>query len=148
MTTTNRTATVARILLGLGFFVFGLNGFLHFLPAPSFPEDAGVFLGALAATGYFFPLLKATETISGILLLSGRFVPLALTLLAPILVNILAFHAFLAPAGILPGLVLAVLEIIVAYQYRDSFRGVLIARATPAGRVEPRRAHRDVHAPA
>jgi hypothetical protein len=87
------------------------------------------FLGALAATGYMFPLLKGTEVAAGLLLLSGRFVPLALALLAPVIVNIVAFHAFLAPAGMaLPILVLA-LEIYLAWTRRASFRPMLAARA-------------------
>jgi uncharacterized membrane protein YphA (DoxX/SURF4 family) len=148
MSKTNKAATVARILLGLGFFVFGLNGFFNFMPAPQHPEEASAFLGSMAATGYFFPLLKITETLAGLFLLFGRFVPLALTLLAPILVNILAFHVFLAPAGILPGLVLAALEIVVAIQYRDSFSGVLDPHATPTPPSDAHRGHRDIHAPA
>src|SRR5438046_2152993 len=90
----------ARFILGAAFFVFGLNGFLHFLPNPPAPPAAAGFAGALAATGYMFPLLKGTEVLAGFLLVSGLFVPLALALLAPVLVNILAFHAFLAPAGL------------------------------------------------
>ena len=89
--------TAARIFLGLIFFVFGLNGFLQFMPQPPQPEAAGAFIGALAATGYMFPLIKGTEVVAGLLLLSGRFVPLALTLLAPIIVNIALFHTVLAP---------------------------------------------------
>ena len=71
------------------------------LPAePPEPASAGAFLGALFSTGYMFPLIKGTETLAGALLLSNRFVPLALTLLAPVLVNIVAFHVFLAPAAL------------------------------------------------
>jgi hypothetical protein len=123
----------ARITLGLVFFVFGLNGFLHFLPQPPLPAAAGGFLGGLASAGYFFPLLKATEVAAGVLLLSNRFVPLALTLLAPIVVNIVAFHAFLAPS---PGMVAFLLaaEIYLAWTYRAAFRGVLAAKVSPAGR--------------
>ena len=61
---------IARIVLGLIFTVFGLNGFFNFMPAPAFPEPAGAFLGALAGTGYFFPFLKITETACGVLLLT------------------------------------------------------------------------------
>src|SRR3954469_17890599 len=93
-----RLPTIARVALGLIFFVFGLNGFFHFLPQPPAPPRAMAFAGALGASGYFFPLLKATEVVSGALLLLG-FVPIALTLLAPIIVNIVAFHLFLAPGN-------------------------------------------------
>ncbi|MDB4933415.1 MAG: uncharacterized protein JWP87_387 [Labilithrix sp.] len=120
----------ARVVLGLVFFVFGLNGFLQFLPQPPMPAAAGAFLGGLASSGYLFPLLKATEVTAGLLLLTNRFVPLALTLLAPIIVNIVAFHVFLAPS---PGMVAFLLaaELYLAWTYRAAFRGVLAAKTTP-----------------
>ena len=121
----------ARILLGLVFFVFGLNGFFHFIPAPPPPGAAGAFAGALFASGYFFPLLKAVETLSGLALLSGRFVPLALTALAPIVVNILFFHAFLQPAGLALPVVLLVLGVFLAWSYRSTFAPLLNANAQP-----------------
>jgi hypothetical protein len=122
-------ATGARIVLGLIFFVFGLNGFLHFLPTPAnVPEGAAAFGGALMKTGYMFPLLKGFEVLSGALLLSNRFVPLALALLAPIVVNIVSFHAFLAPAGGGPAYLTLVLELFLAWSYRDAFRSMLVAR--------------------
>ena len=121
-----------RVVLGLVFFVFGLNGFLHFLPQPPMPGPPGAFFGALAATGYMLPLLKGTETLAGALLLSNRFVPLALTLLAPVIVNIVLFHAALAPAGIALPIVIVVIEIALAWSYREAFRPLLAARARPA----------------
>lgn len=138
-TTSRRLATGARLVLGAGFFVFGLNGFLNFMPTPPLPPEAGAFLGGLAASGYMFPLIKGTEVIAGALLLSNRFVPLALTLLAPVLVNILAFHAFLAPAGLVIPLVLLVAEIYAAWSYRDSFTPMLRSRTEPASPQESRR---------
>ncbi len=123
--------TAARILFGLIFFVFGLNGFLQFMPMPPHPEAADAFLGALAATGYMFPLIKGTEVVAGLLLLGGRFVPLALVLLAPIIVNIAFFHTMLAPNPVMVVALLAI-EIYLAWVYRDAFRGVLDANATPA----------------
>ena len=138
----NKLAHGARILLGVLFVVFGANGLLHFLPMPPMSGPPAEFAGALAATGYMFPLIKGTEIVSGLLLLSNRFVPLALTLLAPVIVNIVAFHAFLAPSGIaLPILVLA-LELFLARSYRDAFRGVLAARVQPA--AEARRENREI----
>jgi uncharacterized membrane protein YphA (DoxX/SURF4 family) len=122
--------TAARILLGLIFFVFGLNGFLQFIPMPPPPAAAGAFLGALAATGYMFPLIKTTEVLAGALLLSNRFVPLALVLLSPIVVNIAAFHLVLSP-GIGLVAVIAALMLYLAWAYRGSFRGVLAAKAAP-----------------
>ncbi len=131
--------TVARILLGLVFTIFGLNGFFHFMPNPPQPPAAGQFLGAMAATGYFFALLSLTQTVSGLLLLAGRLVPLALTLLAPVLVNILAFHVFLAPGGLLIPVVLTALEIYLAWAYRAHFVPMLQADARPAAEVVPAR---------
>jgi uncharacterized membrane protein YphA (DoxX/SURF4 family) len=121
----------ARILLGLVFTVFGLNGFLHFLPQPPMSGPPAEFAGALMATGYMFPLIKGTEVVSGLLLLSGRFVPLALTLLAPVIVNIVGFHAFLAPSGIVLPLLVVALEVSVAWSYRSAFRPMLRARVEP-----------------
>jgi len=132
----SRVPTVARVLLGLLFFVFGLNGFLHLMPQPPEPPAALAFLGGLAGAGYFFPLLKATETIAGALLLLNRFVPLALVVLAPVIVNIVAFHAFLAPAGLPVALGALALELVLAWSYRGAYLGVLDARAVPARPVE------------
>src|SRR5512140_1884683 len=103
----------ARILMGLAFLVFGLNGFLHFIPQPKtpMPEGAIAFAGALMKTGYMFPMVMGTQVLVGVLLLLNRFVPLALALIAPIIVNIIAFHIFLAPSGIGPGAVALLLEL-------------------------------------
>jgi len=107
--------TAARVLLGLIFVVFGLNGFLHFLPQPPMSGPPADFAGALAATGYMFPLIKGTEVVGGALLLAGRFVPLALTVLAPVIVNIFAFHAFLAPAGMALPIAIVALTVFLAW---------------------------------
>jgi uncharacterized membrane protein YphA (DoxX/SURF4 family) len=136
---TNKSATVARLLLGTIFFVFGLNGFLQFLPQPPMPEAAGAFIGGLASAGYFFPLLKGLEVAAGIALLSNRFVPLALTVLAPITVNILLFHVVLAPAPALP-LVIIAAQLFLAWAQRDVFAALLHAKtehspaSSPVGR--------------
>jgi uncharacterized membrane protein YphA (DoxX/SURF4 family) len=121
----------ARILLGIVFFVFGLNGFFHFIPQPPVSGPPADFAGALMATGYFFPLLKGTEVVAGALLLTGRLVPLALTVLAPVIVNIFAFHLFLAPAGLALPVVIVALEVFLAWSYRSIFRPVLRVRAEP-----------------
>lgn len=126
----------ARLFLGLVFTVFGLNGFLGFLPAPELSGPAGAFVGALAATGYMFPLIKGTEVLAGVALLSGRAVPLALTVLAPITVNILFFHTILAPSLGLP-LLLVAAQLYLAWAYRDAFRGVLNVNAKPSEAKEP-----------
>lgn len=129
-----KVALVTRIFLGLIFFVFGLNGFLQFLPMPEMPGEAGAFMGALAATGYFFPVLKIFEVASGIMLLSGRFVPLALIFLAPITLQIFVFHAALAPGGLPMAIVILALT---WYQglfvYRSSYSGLLQAKPDDDG---------------
>lgn len=127
----DKLCLIARILLGLMFLVFGLNGFLQFMPPPPMPEAAGDFLGAMVATGYFITFLKIVETLCGLLLLIGRFVPLALCVLAPVVINIVLFHLFLAPGGILFGLIALILGLYLAWCYRSSFSGVLAANAQP-----------------
>jgi uncharacterized membrane protein YphA (DoxX/SURF4 family) len=122
--------TVARVLLGLVFFVCGLDGFLHFLPQPTQPpsEGAMAFAVALLRSGYMFPLIKGTEVAVGALLLANRFVPLALVVIAPVIVNIFAFHAFLAPSGVALASVLVALEIALAWAHRGAYRPLLAAR--------------------
>ncbi len=122
----------ARILLGLIFFVFGLNGFLHFIPPPKspMPAEAIAFVEALVRTGYLYQLVMGSQLLVGILLLLNRFVALALALIAPIIVNIVCFHIFLAPSGLpLAGLVL-ILEIYLAWSHRKLFRPMLAMRAS------------------
>jgi uncharacterized membrane protein YphA (DoxX/SURF4 family) len=120
--------TAARLFLGLVFTVFGLNFFLHFLPMPAAPPRAAAFAGALFASGYLFPLLKATEVVAGLLLLGGLFVPLALAVLAPIVINIVGFHLFLEPSGLPLPLVVLVVEIYLANTYRAAFAPMLHLR--------------------
>lgn len=124
------------ILMGLMFLVFGLNGFLNFIPQPKdpMPEGAAAFAGALMKTGYMFPLVMGTQLLVGTLLLLNRFVPLALALIAPIIVGIVAFHIFLAPASIGPGIVVLVLELYLAWAYRNAFRPMLAMKTTPGAR--------------
>jgi uncharacterized membrane protein YphA (DoxX/SURF4 family) len=123
--------TTARLFLGLIFTVMGANGFFHFLPMPPPAPRPAAFVGALFASGYLIQLVMATELVAGLLLLARRFVPLALTLLAPVIVNIVAFHAFLAPKGM--GLALAVLvaELVVAWDQRAAFAPLFQSRWTP-----------------
>lgn len=130
--------TIARILLGLIFTVFGLNGFFQFIPNPEMPEGAMAFMGGLAGSGYFFPFLKLTETVCGILLLANKYVPLALTILAPVVLNIILFHVFLfaAPAGIVVPILNVILLGYLAYSYRGYFSGVLTANASVTEDVE------------
>ena len=127
--------TIARILMGLAFLVFGLNGFLNFMHPPSkpMPEAATAFLGGLMKSGHMFPLISGTQVIVGALLLLNRFVPLALVLIMPVLVNIVAFHIFLQPSGIAPGALLMALELYLAWTYRHVYRPMLAARVRPGG---------------
>jgi hypothetical protein len=133
-----KTTAAARILLGLVFLVFGLNGFLHFIPMPPPQGKAGQLMAGFAATGYFMPLLFGTQAIAGAALLVRRFVPLALTVLAPIIVNIVAFHVFLEPSGLPLALIVLALEIFLAWSYRAAFHSVLQARdEIPVGTSRP-----------
>ena len=124
---------IARILTGLIFFVFGLNGFLNFIPQPKepMPEGAAAFAGALMNTHYMMPLVMGTQLLVGVLLLVNRFVPLALALIAPVIVGIITFHIFLMPKTIAPGAVVLVLELYLAWAYRNAFRPMLAARVKP-----------------
>ena len=130
-TITRKFPTIARIGLGLVFATLGLNKLVPFLPQPPISGAPAAFFGALFATGYMIPLIAVTEIAASLMLLTGLLVPLGLTLLAPVIVNILAFHLFLAPAGlVLPALVLA-LELYLAWAYRDAFAPMLKARTEP-----------------
>jgi hypothetical protein len=125
---------IARILMGLPLFVFGLNGFLNFIPQPKtpLPEGAAAFAGALANTGYMMHLIGATLLIVGALLLSNRFVPLALALFAPFIVNSLAFHVCLEHTGLPMAVVFLMFELYLVWAYRAAYRPMLAARVTPA----------------
>jgi uncharacterized membrane protein YphA (DoxX/SURF4 family) len=127
------SSIVARYLLGLMFTVFGLSGFLHFIPQPP-PENPLTmqFLVAVSAS-HFAAFFFAVQVLGGLLLLSRFFVPFALTLLAAELYNILAFHLTLSPRTVAPALVAGVLWVLVFLQYRESFNGIFRAKpATPA----------------
>ena len=128
---TRHATPVARILLGLVFFVFGLDGFLHFIPQPTEPpsEPALSFAMGLVKSGYMFPLIKGTEVAVDALLLSNRYVAFALVLIAPVIVNIFAFHAFLAPSGVAIAAGLVVLEVYLAWVHRAAYRPLFAARA-------------------
>src|ERR1041385_5005741 len=117
--------TIVRILLGLMFLVFGLNGFLNFIPAPKdMPQDIMTVMGALMKAGYM-TVVSGAEVLVSVMLLTNRFVPLALALLAPIIVGIITFHVAMAPATIGPGIVVLVMELYLAWAYRGAFRPML-----------------------
>ena len=140
--------TAARIFLGLVFTVFGLNFFLHFLPMPPAPPRAAAFAGALFGSGYFFPLLKSIEVVAGLLLLAGLFVPLALAVLAPIIVNIVGFHLFLAPSGLALPLAVLAAELVLAWTYRAAFAPMLHLRTPLPQRPDRAEAPAVLHQPA
>ena len=118
---------IARILLGLLFLVFGLNGSLHFIPMAPPAGLAGQYMGALFLSHYLVAVFLL-QTIGGALVLANRFVPLALVLLGPVLVNILLFHALMAPEGLPVALFATVLWAILFYAVRRAFVGVLLQR--------------------
>src|SRR4030081_3359711 len=118
------TIVIARFLLGLIFLVFGLNGFLHFIHSALPSGTAGQFVGALLASNYLVDVFLL-QLLSAILLLINRYVPLALTLLAPIIVNILMFHILMSPSGLALAIVVTVLWIIVFLSIRSAFGGLL-----------------------
>lgn len=121
---------VARYLLGLIFTIVALNGFLNFIPQPPLTNPLVIQFLTSVSESHFAAFFFAIQLLGGLLLLSGYFVPLALTLLAAELYNILAFHLTLAPASIPPALVASVLWILVFLQYRESFRGIFNAKPT------------------
>jgi uncharacterized membrane protein YphA (DoxX/SURF4 family) len=116
---------IARVLLGLIFVVFGSNAFLHFLPMPPLPKGVtGEYLHAFFESGYVY-VIGGLQVIGGLLLLIGRFVPLGLTILGAIIVNIWIFHVLMAPEGVPPAIVVTILELFLVWRYRDAFRGIL-----------------------
>jgi hypothetical protein len=118
---------IARILLGLLFLVFGLNGFFHFIPMPPPTGLAGQYMGALFVSHYLLvPFLL--QVVGGALLLANRYVPLGLLLLGPVLVNIVLFHSFMAPEGLPMALLAAVLWMVVFAGVRKAFAGVFVQK--------------------
>lgn len=117
---------IARSLLGLIFVVFGSNQLLHFMPMPPMQGPGDAFLGAMFATHYLY-VVAAIQIAGGALLLSGRYLSLGLTLLGPVIVNILCFHIFMMPAGLPFALFVAALALFLLWRYRSNFAG-LVAR--------------------
>ena len=118
---------IARVLLGLIFVVFGSNAFLHFLPMPPLPKGVtGEYLHAFFASGYVYAI-GGLQVIGGLLLLIGRFVPLGLTILGAIIVNIWLFHILMAPepAGLAPAILVTILELFLVWRYREAFAGIV-----------------------
>jgi putative oxidoreductase len=118
---------IARLLLGLVFLVFGLNGFLHFIKAPMPEGIAGQYVGALFVSKYYV-VIFGVQVISGVLFLVGRFVPLALVLIGPVIVNIICFHALMGAPGLPLAIVVAVLWAIVAIRNKQHLAGIFVQR--------------------
>ena len=118
---------VSRFLLGVIFLVFGLNGFLHFIPMPPPSGVAGQFLGSMFVTKYLL-FVFAIQLIGGVLLLINRYVPIALTILGPIIVNILLFHGLMNPAGIGLAVFVTIFWSVVFVSVRSAFAGIFEAR--------------------
>lgn len=121
----------ARLLLGLIFAVFGLNGFLQFIPIPPAEGDAATFMGGLFATGYFFPMLASVQILVGAALLTNILTPIALIVLAPITVNIVAYHS-IAPDGLPLALLVLILHLGVAWSLRARFAPLFSTPSTPS----------------
>jgi hypothetical protein len=122
-----KVVLIARILLGVIFLVFGVNGFLHFIPMPPPTGLAGQYFTVLFVSHYLV-LVFLVQVIGGVLLLANRFVPLAVALLGPVLVNILMFHVLLAPAGLPLAFFTAALWLIVFFSVRQAFAGLFVSR--------------------
>ncbi len=118
---------IARLLLGLIFLVFGLNGFLHFIPMPPPTGVALQFFMAMIATHYWV-VIFGVQVIGGVLLLVNRYVPLALLLLGPVIVNIFSFHMFMAPAGLPLAIVVVVLWVLLAVRNKQYFSSIFVQR--------------------
>ncbi len=125
---------IARVAMGLPLFIFGLNGFFNFIPQPKtpLPEGAMAFAGALVNSGYMMQLIAVTLFTVGSLLLTNRFVPLALALFAPFIVNSIAFHVFLEHSGLVMAGIFLLLELYLTWSYRHAFRPMLAARVNSA----------------
>ena len=119
---------ISRILLGLIFVFFGVNGYLNFLHAPMPTGQAGQYMGVMFGSFYMY-FVSLVQLVGGVLLLSGQFIPLALVLLGPVLVNVLLFHISFQPAGLPPGVLSTVLWFIIFFGYRRAFAGIFAQKA-------------------
>lgn len=115
---------IVRVLLGLMFAVFGSNGFLHFIPMPPMQGEAGAFIGALIKSGFIYPI-AGLEVLGGLLLLiGGRLVPLGLTLLGPVIVNIVLYHIFLDTQGLPMAVCISLFALFLLWVYRSKFPAI------------------------
>ena len=121
----SRVTIILRVVLGLMLVLTGLNKFFHFMPTPPGTPELQTFLHALAASGYLMALVGGLESVIGVMLITDRFVPLALLLLTPISVNIVLAHAVLDPSGIAPAILVATLNVALCFAYRDQYLPLL-----------------------
>jgi hypothetical protein len=126
-------ATISRHLLAFVFIVFGLNGFMHFIPQPPPPSELAQQYFTVLFKSHYLAFVFGLQLTAGVLFLSRRTVPLALTIAGPLIVNILLFHALMDPAGIVPGLVVTALWSVVYWQFRAAFFGIFFTE-TQSGR--------------
>lgn len=127
--------TVARLLLGAIFTIFGLNYFFHYMPELPVSDRGAAYLMALFETGYIFPIIKIIEIVAGLLLLSGYFVPLSLTMLTPVSLNIFLYHSFLDSNGLVLAIAIFAVNLLLLWSYREYFKGLFTLRAHP-GTIE------------
>lgn len=130
-----KASLISRILLGLTFTIFGLNGFLHFITIPHPEGVAGQFMGALVVSHFLIPVF-ALQVTAGVLLLANRFVPLALVILAPIIVNIVLYHILMAPHGLGLALVTTALWVMAFHRERAAFAGLFSSRPGRVGAAD------------
>lgn len=116
---------ISRILLAVIYLIYGLNYFVHVIPAVLPPGKAGEFEGALKSSGYFFQYMKAIQVIASLFLFFNRYVALVIVVLIPISLNIFLFHLFLAPAGMLIAVLVMLTNIFLLFSYRKNYAGVL-----------------------
>lgn len=130
----SKVTLIARLIFGVIFLAAGLAGLLNLAPPPAdMPENMKTYMAGMMVTQYFFPLLKGTEAVCGLLILSGRLVPLALIVLAPIVLNIFLVHAFMEPSGLVTASVLVALEIYLSFfsrEYSPAIKSLFRVRAT------------------
>jgi putative oxidoreductase len=125
----NIAVLIARLLLGLVFLVFGLNGFLHFMTGPLPSGPAGQFLSALVQSHYDL-VVSAVQIAGGALLLANRYVPLGLVLLGPVIVNIFFYHLLMDRSGLIIAILVVILWGVVAFRHRQYFSGIFVQRAS------------------
>ena len=125
-------ATIARFLLALVFLVFGLNGFLHFIPQPPMQPGLAKDYFTVMSDSHYLVFVFGLQLLVGALFLFRRTVPLALTVAGPLIVNILLFHALMDPSGIVPGLVVTALWFVIFWQFHAAFYGIFFSETQPS----------------